>query len=155
MYLDTRFNLLSDLLVKIDIATMAHSLEGRSPLLDHVLADYVASLPDDFKVSASRPKRILRDAYQGVLPDAVVNGEKRGFEIPLAAWLQGPLREILFDTVGHPNARVRQWIDSRYVDAILNRRLLQDRNFSYLVYALLMLELWLREHRELDVMIAP
>jgi asparagine synthase (glutamine-hydrolysing) len=154
MYLDTRFNLLSDLLVKIDIATMAHSLEGRSPLLDHVLADYVARLPDAFKVSATRPKRILRDAYQGLLPDAVVNGEKRGFEIPLAAWLQGPLQEVLFDTVGHPNARIRQWLDPSFIDAILQNRVLQDRNSSHMVYSLLMLELWLRNHHETGVMAA-
>jgi asparagine synthase (glutamine-hydrolysing) len=151
MYLDMRFNLLSDLLVKIDISTMAHSLEGRSPFLDHVLAEYVTNLPNEYKVSPTRPKRILRDAYQGLLPDAVINGEKRGFEIPLADWLQGSLREILFDTVGHPGALVRQWLDSSFVDAVLERRVLQDRNVSYLVYALLMLELWLREHHQTGV----
>jgi asparagine synthase (glutamine-hydrolysing) len=151
MFLDLRFNLLSDLLVKIDIATMAHSLEGRSPLLDHVLAEHVASLPDEYKVTQTRPKRILRDAYEGLLPDAVINGEKRGFEIPLVGWLEGPLREILFDTVGAPNALVRNWLDSNFVDAILERRVLQDRNSAYMVYALLMLELWLRGHRESGV----
>jgi asparagine synthase (glutamine-hydrolysing) len=154
MYLDTRFNLLNDLIVKIDIANMAYSLEGRSPLLDHVLADYVARLPDDFKVSATRPKRILRDAYQGVLPDGVINGAKRGFEIPLAAWLQGPLREILFDTIGHPNAQIRQWLDPSFVDAILQNRVLQDRNSIHMVYSLLILELWLRNFNKTGVIAA-
>ncbi|WP_216320885.1 asparagine synthase (glutamine-hydrolyzing) [Deinococcus aestuarii] len=143
---DVRLNLLSDLLVKMDIATMAHSLEARSPLLDHRVAEYAARLPGGYRVRGATPKAVLRDAYRGRLPDEVVRGAKRGFEIPVERWLREDLRPLLHDTLGAPDARVRGWLDPAFVDALLARRVMADRHWSAVVYALLTLELWLREH---------
>jgi asparagine synthase (glutamine-hydrolysing) len=145
--LDLQINLLSQLLVKMDIATMAHSIEGRSPFLDHKLAEFVASVPDNFRLRGRTPKSLLRDAYRDRLPAEVTSGRKRGFEIPLETWLQTDLRDVLHDTVGSPAALVRDWLDGRFVDGVLTRSVLAERNWPTLTYSLLVLELWLREFR--------
>lgn len=142
---DHRVNLLSDLLVKMDMATMFASLEGRSPLMDHVLGEFTATLPDHYRVRGRRPKAILRDAYRGRLPDEVIDGAKRGFEIPMTRWLQEDLRPMLHDTVGAADARVAELLPRAFIDDLLAGRAMQDRNHTYIVYALLVLELWLRD----------
>ncbi|WP_135229237.1 asparagine synthase (glutamine-hydrolyzing) [Deinococcus fonticola] len=145
--LDTRMVLLSGLLVKMDMATMAHSLEARSPLLDHRLAEFAWRLPDSFRVRGGMPKAILRDAYREQLPDEVIQGAKRGFEIPLLDWLNGELRPLLMDTLGHPQALVKDYLDSAFVDSLLRHETLTERNWGYIIYALLVLELWLQEEK--------
>ncbi|HXT41684.1 MAG TPA: asparagine synthase C-terminal domain-containing protein, partial [Candidatus Angelobacter sp.] len=142
---DMNFILGSTLLVKMDMATMAASLEARSPLLDSVLAEFTATLPGDYLLRNGRPKAMLRDAYRGRLPDEVIGGEKRGFEIPLVSWLRKELRPIIQDTVGSKDARVRAYLADELVDGLLGQTMLPDRNWGQLVYALLVLELWLRE----------
>lgn len=144
---DVQVNLLSDLLVKMDMATMAHSLEGRSPLLDHRVAELAWRLPDEYRVRGSMPKAVLRDAYRGRLSDEVISGAKRGFEIPLAGWLTGDLHSILTDTLASPTAEVRSYLDGAFIEALLRKEVMQDRNWAYLVYALLVLELWLQEEK--------
>ncbi len=91
---DTATYLPDDLLAKVDIATMAWSLEGRSPLLDHELMEFAASLPADMKLRRSQKKVALREAMRGRLPDEVLDAPKRGFQPPLAGWLRGELREM-------------------------------------------------------------
>lgn len=144
MALDTRFNLLSDLLIKMDMATMAYSLEGRSPLMDHVLAETVAQLPDSAKVGKTT-KQVLKDAYADKLPAIVTSGAKRGFEIPLEAWLEGSLRSLFQDTLGSSQSKVSEYLEPGFIKGILSRSILQDRNWKYIAYALLVLELWLEE----------
>ncbi len=146
MMLDGRVNLLSDLLVKMDMATMASSLEGRSPLMDHHLAEFALSQPDRYLVHGNRTKCLLRDAYAGLLPDEVVRGAKRGFEVPLRGWLTHNLRPMLFDLLGRPNAFVRNWIDGRFVDTMLKQPPTNNFNWDGLMYSLLVLELWLEQH---------
>ena len=137
--------LLSDLLVKMDIATMAASLEARSPLLDHVLAEFAVTLPDHYRVRRGQPKAILRDAYRGRIPTEVTEAPKRGFEVPMIRWLDHDLKPLLMDTVGSPSARVRDWFSGRQLDALIDGSALQDRNRAYLLYSMLVLELWLRQ----------
>lgn len=144
MALDTRFNLLSDLLVKMDMATMAYSLEGRSPFMDHILAETVARLPDQYKVGKTT-KQILKDAYANKLPPTVTSGAKRGFEIPLEAWLEGSLRSLFQDTLSSSNSKVSDFLDKRFIQGILSRNILKNRNWKYIAYSLLVLELWLQE----------
>jgi asparagine synthase (glutamine-hydrolysing) len=144
---DAGINLLSDLLVKMDMATMAHSLEGRSPFLDHKVAEFAWSLPDDYRVRGTVPKAVLRAAYRGRLSDEVIDGAKRGFEIPLVSWLDGELKPIVHDTLGSPAALVRTYVDDTFIDALLRREVMTDRNWAYIVYALLVLELWLQQEK--------
>lgn len=141
---ELRLNLLSSLLVKMDIATSAHSLEGRSPLLDHELGELALGLPPGYKVVNRTPKAILRDAYADVLSEEVVSGKKRGFEVPLAAWLAGPWRAMINDTLGAADARTLSYVDRSLVQQVLNDDAFQDRNKAYVTYSFLVLELWLR-----------
>ncbi len=141
---DLSLNLLSSLLVKMDIATSAYSLEGRSPFLDHELAEIAFRLPASYRVRRRRPKAILRDAYADVLSEEVVGGKKRGFEIPLRAWLDGPWRPLLHDSLGAADARVLRYVDAGLVRQVLAPDSFLDRNKAYVSYAFLVLELWLR-----------
>jgi len=144
MSAELRLNLLSSLLVKMDIATSARSLEGRSPFLDHELAEVALRLPGNFRVRNRRPKAILRDAYAGVLSEEVVGGKKRGFEVPLASWLDGPWRPLLNDTLGASDARTLSFVDRSLLRQVLDPSTFLDRNKAYISYAFLVLELWLR-----------
>lgn len=141
---ELRLNLLSSLLVKMDIATSAFSLEGRSPLLDHELGELALTLPASFKVRNRRPKAILRDAYAADLGGEIADGKKKGFEIPLGAWLEGPWRSLLNDCLGAPDARVLGYVDGALVRKVLHPGEFAERNKAYMTYSLLVLELWLR-----------
>ena len=85
---DTRTYLTDDLLAKIDIATMAHSLEGRSPLLDHEFMEFAASLPPSDKLSGRAYKVGLKDAARGWVPDEILDAPKRGFRLPIHDWFR-------------------------------------------------------------------
>lgn len=145
LWSETKIHLLSMLLVKMDMATMASSLEARSPLLDHKLAEFAASLPEAFQFRGGRLKAVLRDAYRPHLPPEVMQGKKRGFEIPLKSWLRNELRPVLMDTVGQKSAHIRNYLDDSLIDGLLDRRIMLERNWAYIVYSLLVLELWLRK----------
>ena len=146
-YLDVDVNsyLPDDLLVKIDIATMAHSLEGRSPLLDHEFMELAASLPPQLKADRGRRKRVLRSALRGWVPDAVLDGPKQGFELPVSRWLRGDLsayaREVLLDR----ESRSRGWCDEQQVGRLLDEHSGGSRDNGHRIWTLLMLELWYRE----------
>jgi len=144
---DRAINLLSGLLVKMDMATMAASLEARSPLLDHRLAELVAPLPATYRLRGGRSKALLRDAYRDALPAAVWAAPKRGFEIPLQRWLEEDLRELVHDALAPSSARIRSWLDGDLVDGIIDGTNFPHRNRAYLLYSLLVLELWLRRWR--------
>jgi asparagine synthase (glutamine-hydrolysing) len=143
---DVEFFLPADLLVKIDIATMAHSLEARSPLLDPALMQLAASLPPELKVHGTQKKVILREAMRGHLPDEILDRPKQGFGVPLVHWLRGELRqwsrEILLDDA----AVGRGYFRRERVQWLLDRHASGREDCSTRIWALLMLELW---HREL------
>jgi asparagine synthase (glutamine-hydrolysing) len=92
-YLDTKTTLPDDLLVKADRITMCSSLELRVPFLDHVLLEFAASLPTDFKVRGMETKRILKHAFRNVIPSEIIHRKKAGFPIPIQRWVQNELRE--------------------------------------------------------------
>jgi asparagine synthase (glutamine-hydrolysing) len=141
---DIDLNLLSDLLVKMDMATMAHSLEGRSPFLDHRVAEYVWSLPAHVRLPRGRAKGLLRDSYRGRLSHEVVSGKKKGFEVPVDRWLAEDWRVLVRDVLTAPSAHVNAYVDAAAVTELVNHTRWPEKNTTYLVYALLVLELWLR-----------
>ena len=145
MAADVERYLPDDLLVKMDIAAMANSLEGRSPLLDHELGEFVARLPVELKVSPRTSKILLRKAMRGILPPEILGRGKLGFTAPVGAWLRGPMRGLLGDLLLHPRAA-----DLGYVDAAAVRGLFDEHQAGSVdrtgpLWTLLMLELWLRE----------
>lgn len=96
-YVDLRHRLLEDMLVKVDRMSMAHSLEVRSPLLDHRLVEFAASLPPRLKLRGWEKKAILRDTVRRYLPRRILRKRKQGFSVPLREWLRGSLHEMVGD----------------------------------------------------------
>jgi asparagine synthase (glutamine-hydrolysing) len=142
---DTAFYLPTDLLVKMDIMTMASSLEGRSPFLDHHLVEFVASLPSDLKLRGGTSKYLLKRAFRGTLPPSILRRGKRGFAVPIGRWLRGELRDFLRD-----HLLSRRFAEEGLFDPVSVRRLVDEHqsaraDHSHHLWVLLMFELWRRE----------
>ncbi|MFD1536108.1 asparagine synthase (glutamine-hydrolyzing) [Nonomuraea guangzhouensis] len=134
-----------DLLVKVDISTMANSLEARSPLLDHHLMEWAAGLPIALKVRDGETKVLLKRAVAPWLPKEILGFPKQGFDVPLAAWLRGELRELAFDLLTDATARDRGMFRPRAVRELLQRHI-EGADHSVQLWALLQFELWYRAH---------
>ena len=144
MSVDVRSYLPFDLLVKVDIAAMANSLECRSPFLDHHVMEFAAQLPAGMKLRGTTKKSILRHAFQDLLPRENVERPKMGFAVPVGEWIRGPLRELVGDTLLTDSMRCSAYLDEREVRAVVGSHL-GGGDRSAQVWSLLMLELWLRE----------
>lgn len=143
MHMDSCINLPSGLLVKMDIASSAYSLEARSPLLDHKLFEFSARLPDQYRVSKGLTKYILRKAYTPYLSEEVVLGKKKGFEIPLKRWLDDELLELKNDLLHNSSAKIYDYLDPVVIADVLTGKSFSDRNNAYIIYSLIILEAWL------------
>lgn len=140
---DTRFYLPTDLLVKMDIATMMHSLEARSPFLDRELAEFAARLPSAMKVRRLTTKHLLKRALGGVLPPETLHREKRGFAVPIGGWFRGELREFVGDHLRSARVASAGFVEQRAVTRLLDDHAAgTDR--AHELWTLLMLELWYR-----------
>ena len=117
-------NILSGiLLVKIDIATMAHSLEGRSPLLCKKILEYVPGLPDNYKIRGVQTKYLLRKLSEKYLPSQLINQPKRGFEPPLKQWVNKQLRPLIGDYLIKPNTYYEGFIDKKFIEGLFDNRI--------------------------------
>jgi asparagine synthase (glutamine-hydrolysing) len=152
---DVQLYLPDDLLVKIDRATMAHSLEARSPLLDHELMEFVASLPAEFKLSGTRKKHILKAALRGIVPDAVLDRPKMGFSAPTARWLRHDLREMVYDILLSPRALQRGYFEPRVISTLLHQHCNENVDHAVRLWDLLTLELWHREFIDRSAFVSP
>jgi asparagine synthase (glutamine-hydrolysing) len=139
---DVQTYLPDDLLVKMDIATMASSLEARSPLLDHELMEFAASLPADCKVRGREKKVALRAALRGWIPDEIVDAPKRGFRLPLGDWFRAELRDYATDVLLDREAVGRGYFREEYVRNLLRRHNAGVQDHSQGIWSLLMFELW-------------
>jgi asparagine synthase (glutamine-hydrolysing) len=146
MNLDFDFILAGNLLVKMDIATMSQSLEGRSPLLSKELLEYIPTLPDGYKINGSETKFLLRTLAKKYLPSELINQPKRGFEIPLKKWIDGELRTIISDYLFAPNAYYVNFIDSSFVNKLWNRKIsVGDEKRAKMIWSLFALEVWYKK----------
>ncbi|MFH0911811.1 MAG: asparagine synthase (glutamine-hydrolyzing) [Planctomycetota bacterium] len=133
-----------DVLAKVDRASMAVSLEVRSPFLDHTLVEYVASLPFDWKLKGSERKHILKDAFRDVLPESIQRRGKMGFGVPVGEWLRGELRGLAREVLLAPGADCGGLFRPEGVRALLEAHLARQRDASYELWALLCFHLWRR-----------
>jgi asparagine synthase (glutamine-hydrolysing) len=131
-----------DLLVKVDIASMAHGLEARSPLLDHKLMEWAARIPSAQKMEGGVTKSILKSALEPFLPNDILYRPKMGFGVPVDEWLKGELKEFAYDTLLSTQARQRGLITPAYVKTMLDEHCGGIRLHHTRLWALLMLELW-------------
>ena len=110
---DVNLYLPDDLLVKIDRATMSHSLEGRSPFLDHVLMEFVASLPVSFKQGWGQKKRLLKASLRGCVSNELLDRPKMGFSVPLGKWFREDLREMAHDIILSKRSLEREYFQAQ------------------------------------------
>lgn len=94
---DMKLVLPNDMLTKVDLMSMANSLEVRSPFLDYELVNFIFSLPEDFKINTSIRKRIAQDTFKEMLPAKLYNRPKKGFEVPLLKWFRGEMKSMITD----------------------------------------------------------
>ena len=148
--LDLRTYLPGDLLLKADTASMAHSLELRSPLLDHEVVELGLALPDRLKARGRDGKVALRRAFAAELPPEVSGRGKTGFGVPLGRWFREDLRELARDVL----ATDRGWFRPETVTRLLDEHVSGRRDHGHRLWCLLMLELWVREHVESPLLVA-
>ncbi|WP_447968600.1 asparagine synthase (glutamine-hydrolyzing) [Nitrospira sp. M1] len=141
---DVQTYLPNDLLVKVDVATMAHGLEARSPFLDHEVMEFCASLPAAMKLHGSVKKFVLKKAVNDLLPPDILNRPKMGFGVPIDHWLRHELREMAYDILLSPRATQRGYFNRAVVERLLHEHVNRERAWHYQIWNLLMLELWFR-----------
>jgi len=146
LYADIHSYLPGDLLVKADRMTMAHSLEGRSPFLDHELAGWAARLPENMKVRGRVGKYLLRKAFAEDLPPRVHTRGKQGFGIPLGDWFRGPLSDWARDLILNPQSPLDQLFESQPRQQLLEEHAAGRANHGKRIYALVVLGLWASNH---------
>ena len=147
---DAGLYLPDDLLVKVDIASMAHSLEARSPFLDHEFMQFAATIPANLKIRGGTKKYILKRALADRLPNDILRRPKMGFGVPIDHWLRHELRELVHDTLLAPRALARGYFRPEVVRRLLDEHVRGRANWHYLLWNLLMLELWHRTHVDGD-----
>ncbi|MDX2031130.1 MAG: asparagine synthase (glutamine-hydrolyzing) [Blastocatellia bacterium] len=150
MCVDVNSYLPYDLLVKVDIATMAHGLEGRSPFLDHEVMEFAARLPAAMKLRRGRLKHLLKRAFPDLLPPENVNRRKMGFGVPVGQWFRGPLRELLRDALLSEATARRGYFQAREVARLVNEHLESRADHSFQLWNLLFLELWQQDSENLS-----
>ena len=146
--LDVHTYLPGDLLLKADIASMAHSLELRSPLLDWDVLELGISLPPPLKTKRRRGKEALRRAFAADLPAEVASRGKTGFGVPIGDWLRNELRDLTGDVLLDSHARSRGQLQPRAVERLLSDHVAGRADHAHRLWCLLMLELWQRTHLE-------
>ena len=132
-----------DLLVKVDIATMANSLELRSPMLDVNVVEWGVSLPRKYKIKGFETKHILKDVARSLVPADLIDRPKMGFGIPRAEWLRTGMKEMVFDTLTDTRAMQRGWFNGIEVKKVIDTHVAGEDKDS-LIWPMLMLELWAR-----------
>lgn len=149
-YADFHHYLPLDILTKVDRMSMAHSIETRVPLLDHVFVETAARLPSSMKLRDGRGKHVFKEAMSGILPDSILNRPKQGFAVPLERWFRGQLSDHVRDLLLSPRAVQRGVIEPDFVRTLLahNDR---GRQLGLELWTLLSFELWCRKFIDSEV----
>ena len=145
LYIDSKTYLPGDILTKVDRMSMAVSLEARVPLLDHKVIDFVTRIPASMKLTGLETKHLFKRAVKDLVPEEILNRPKQGFGVPIQEWINQHLRDRLRDTLREPRTRQRGYVESAYLDVLLDEHERGRRDHSMALWALLMLELWHRQ----------
>jgi asparagine synthase (glutamine-hydrolysing) len=146
MAFDFETYLPEDCLTKVDRMSMAHSIESRVPLLDHLVVEFAASLPVSMKVSGNRRKHLLKELAFRVVPRELLDRPKQGFGVPIGHWFRGEMRDLFGDVLGSATARQRGYFNAGFVDRILQEHLAGRRDHSLRLWQLVVFELWHRQY---------
>jgi len=145
-YLDLRLYLHEAILVKVDRASMACSLEVRAPFLDYELVEFVMGLRSKLKLKRFTSKYILKKAMKNWLPDEVINRPKKGFGVPIAKWIKGPLKELFSDLLSADRIKREGFLNPDHVDKLLKDHLMNKKDNRKQLWTLLVWELWLNRY---------
>jgi asparagine synthase (glutamine-hydrolysing) len=138
--------LADDLLPKSDVATMAHGLEARAPLLDHRVVEFALSMPDEWITDARTGKKLLRALLARYLPLDLFDRPKQGFSLPLQRWFAGELRPQLLALAESPPLMDTGWSNARGIRSMIDEHVAGRRDHSQRLYSMLVLDEWLRQH---------
>jgi asparagine synthase (glutamine-hydrolysing) len=146
-YLDLKLYLQESILVKVDRASMACSLEVRAPFLDHELVEFVMGLPSELKLKGFTSKYILKKAMKSFLPKEVIQRKKKGFGVPIAKWAKTSLRGLFEELLSPARLRREGFLNPEYVETLLKEHLANKRDNRKQLWTLLMWELWVNRYR--------
>jgi len=132
----------NDLLVKVDIASMANSLEARAPFLDHKVIEFAASLPESLKMHRFETKSLLKKVAARLVPKEVVYRRKMGFGVPVGKWFRGEMKEFVREVLLSQKAMGRGIIRPEMTEKYVNEHTNGERDHAFQIWTLLMLELW-------------
>lgn len=143
MLLDFNILMSGVLLVKMDIATMQHSLEGRSPFLSKGVLELAPRIPNQFKVNGTTTKFVLRELAKKYLPETIIGQPKRGFEVPLKKWVNSDLKPLVYDYLGSPNSFSQEFVSGELISDLLHKpnKFPQEKR-AKMLYRMLVLEIW-------------
>jgi asparagine synthase (glutamine-hydrolysing) len=147
MLWDKQSYLMDDVLVKTDRATMACSLEGRVPLLDYRIADFASGLPMEFKYREGKGKWILREVLYRYVPRELIERPKKGFSLPIAEWLRGPLKEWANSLLDSKRIDSEGFLESTLIQTKWQEHLSGKRDWSAQLWSVLMFQLWLEQNK--------
>jgi asparagine synthase (glutamine-hydrolysing) len=146
MAFDFETYLPEDCLTKVDRMSMAHSIESRVPLLDHLVMEFAASLPVSMKIQGGRRKHLLKQLAFRLVPRELLDRPKQGFGVPVGHWFCGSLREVFGDILQSPTTRQRGYFNAAFVNRVLDEHLTGRRDHSFRLWQLLVFELWHRQY---------
>ncbi len=147
MCMDFDCNLFSDLLVKMDIATMANSLEGRSPFLCKDLLEYIPGLPDHYKIKGTTTKYLLRTLAEKYLPSPLIHQPKRGFEVPLRNWVNDDLKPMIFDYLSAGDALWKNFIRPPFLEALMENKVrISEEKRAKILWTIFCMEVWYKKN---------
>jgi asparagine synthase (glutamine-hydrolysing) len=129
----------NDLLVKVDIASMANSLEARSPFLDHKVIEFAASLPESLKLKGFETKSLLKKVASRLVPNEVVYRRKMGFGVPIGHWLRGEMKDFLTEALLSERSLGRGIIRPELTRKLVSEHIEKTRDHAFRLWALLML----------------
>ena len=147
-HLDALTYLPNDILMKVDRASMRVALEVRAPMLSRDVVEFAFALPDEFRMRRGSGKRLLKDAARTLLPAEIVDRPKKGFGIPVAAWLSGPLRDFAIDLLSPYSLKRAGIFNPDAVDRMLHQHLQKRADLRKPLWTLIVFELWRRHHLE-------
>jgi asparagine synthase (glutamine-hydrolysing) len=148
LYIDINTYLPEDLLVKMDIATMANSLEARVPFLDHQLMEFIAEIPPDLKLKGGTSKFILKEAFSDLLPRAILKRGKMGFGVPISRWFRNELKDYIYEILLDHKSLDRGYFKREGVERLLADHIGLRYDHSAKIWALLFLEIWFRVYMD-------
>ncbi|WP_275888929.1 asparagine synthase (glutamine-hydrolyzing) [Desulforhopalus vacuolatus] len=141
IYLDMRYMMADSVLMKVDRMSMASSLEVRVPLLDHVLVEFMASLPGSWKIKGMETKHIFRAALQGLLPDKIVHRGKQGYSLPVKHLLRGELKNYMISLLNDSRV-IRENLNVTYVNRLIEEHCAGKANHNHILWALMNVAIW-------------